>query len=167
MLKVVDVIGLASTGAYEGDASLVTRTKIVRIARLGSGRLSRGVRVAAGGNTPAAEHDAVTDAYVCRLLPLICLAPDLVEAMLDGPQPKGLRPTELAFPFDWDRHRSSWRDRGARPDRRDGYCAWPVATGSPAASWAASGGPEKAPRVPKKRTRGLAALMTGRGAASA
>jgi hypothetical protein len=33
---VVEVIGVASTGAYEGDASLVTRTKIVRIARLGS-----------------------------------------------------------------------------------------------------------------------------------
>jgi hypothetical protein len=39
MLKVVDVIGLASTGAYDGDASLVTRMKIVRIARLGSDRL--------------------------------------------------------------------------------------------------------------------------------
>jgi hypothetical protein len=77
MLKVVDVIGLASTGAYEGDASLVTRTKIVRIARLGSGRCLKVVRVAAAGNTPAAEHDAVTDVYVCRLLPLTCLAPDM------------------------------------------------------------------------------------------
>jgi hypothetical protein len=30
MLKVVEVFGMASTGAYEGDASFVTRTKIVR-----------------------------------------------------------------------------------------------------------------------------------------
>jgi hypothetical protein len=30
------------------------------------------------------------DAYVCRLLPLTCLAPDIVEAILDGRQPKGL-----------------------------------------------------------------------------
>jgi hypothetical protein len=35
MLKEIEVIGVASTGAYEGVASLVTRTKIVRIARLG------------------------------------------------------------------------------------------------------------------------------------
>jgi hypothetical protein len=34
-------------------------------------------------------HEGVTDAYVCRLLPLTCLAPDLVEAILDERQPKG------------------------------------------------------------------------------
>ena len=33
----------------------------------------------------------MTDAYVCRLLPLTCLAPDIVEAILDGRQPKGLQ----------------------------------------------------------------------------
>jgi hypothetical protein len=36
MLKVVEVIGVASTGGYEGDASLVAPTKIVRMVRLGS-----------------------------------------------------------------------------------------------------------------------------------
>ena len=41
--------------------------------------------------TDLAEQEAVTDAYVCRLLPLTCLAPDIVEAILDGRQPKGLR----------------------------------------------------------------------------
>ena len=35
-----------------------------------------------------AEQEGVTDAYVCRLLPLTCLAPDIVEAILDGRQPK-------------------------------------------------------------------------------
>ena len=39
MQKVVDVIGVASTGAYEGDLSLVTRTKIVRMASPGFGSL--------------------------------------------------------------------------------------------------------------------------------
>jgi hypothetical protein len=47
----------------------------------------------------ALEHGVqlvgVTDAYVCRLLPLTCLAPDIVEAILDGRQPKGLSLAEV------------------------------------------------------------------------
>jgi hypothetical protein len=38
--------------------------------------------------TELAEQEGVTDPYVCRLLPLTCLAPDIVEAKLDEPQPK-------------------------------------------------------------------------------
>jgi hypothetical protein len=38
--------------------------------------------------TDLAEQEGVTIAYVCRLLPLTCLAPDIVEAILDGRQPK-------------------------------------------------------------------------------
>jgi hypothetical protein len=45
--------------------------------------------------TELAEQEGVTDAYVCRLLPLTCLAPDLVEAILDGRQPRGLRLSEM------------------------------------------------------------------------
>jgi hypothetical protein len=41
--------------------------------------------------TDLAEQEGLTDAYVCRLLPLTCLAPDIVEAIVDGRQPKGLR----------------------------------------------------------------------------
>jgi hypothetical protein len=33
--------------------------------------------------TDAAEQEGVTDAYICRLLPLTCLAPDIVELTLD------------------------------------------------------------------------------------
>ena len=40
--------------------------------------------------TDLAEQEGVTVAYVCRLLPLTCLAPDVVEAILDGRQPKAL-----------------------------------------------------------------------------
>jgi hypothetical protein len=39
--------------------------------------------------TDLAEQEGVTDAYVCRLLPLTCLAPGIVEAILDGRQPSG------------------------------------------------------------------------------
>ena len=54
--------------------------------------------------TDLAEQEGVTDAYVCRLLPLTCLAPDIVEAILDGRQPKGLRLAEMLGngPVSWD-----------------------------------------------------------------
>jgi hypothetical protein len=45
--------------------------------------------------TDFAEQECVTVAYVCRLVPLTCLAPDIVEAILDGRQPKGLRLAEM------------------------------------------------------------------------
>jgi hypothetical protein len=45
--------------------------------------------------TDLAEQEGVTDAYVCRLPPLTCLAPSIVEAILDGRQPKGLRLAEM------------------------------------------------------------------------
>jgi hypothetical protein len=52
----------------------------------------------------------VTDAYVCRLLPLTCLAPDIVEAFLDRRQPKGLRLVEMLGngPLDWGEQRGKW-----------------------------------------------------------
>jgi hypothetical protein len=37
--------------------------------------------------TDLAEQEGVAVAYVCRLLPLTCLAPCIVEAILDGRQP--------------------------------------------------------------------------------
>jgi hypothetical protein len=58
--------------------------------------------------TDLAEQEGVTDAYACRLLPLTCLAPDLVEAILDGRQPKGLRLAEVLGngPLAWDEQRA-------------------------------------------------------------
>jgi hypothetical protein len=53
----------------------------------------------------------LTVAYVCRLLPLTCLAPSIVEAILDGRQAKGLRLAEMLGngPLGWDEQRESWR----------------------------------------------------------
>ena len=61
--------------------------------------------------TDLAEQEAVTDAYVCRLLPLTCLAPDIVEVILDGRQPKGLRLAEMLGngPVAWEEQRGAWR----------------------------------------------------------
>jgi hypothetical protein len=60
--------------------------------------------------TDLAEQEGVTDAYVCRLLPLTCLAPDIVEAILDGRQPKGLRLAEMLGngPIAWNIQRETW-----------------------------------------------------------
>jgi hypothetical protein len=61
--------------------------------------------------TDLAAQEAVTDAYVCRLLPLTCIAPDIVEAILDGRQPKGLRLAEMLGngPVAWEEQRGAWR----------------------------------------------------------
>ena len=57
----------------------------------------------------AAQND-VTDAYVCRVLPLTCLAPDIVEAILDGRQSKGLKLAALLrdIPLAWEEQRCRW-----------------------------------------------------------
>jgi hypothetical protein len=57
-----------------------------------------------------AEHEGVTVPYVCQLLPLTCLVPDIVEAILDGRQPKGLRLAEMLGngPLAWNEQRSRW-----------------------------------------------------------
>jgi hypothetical protein len=54
------------------------------------------------------EQENVTVAYVCRLLPLTCLTPDIVEAILDGRQPKGLRLVDVLGngPLGWEEQRS-------------------------------------------------------------
>ena len=61
--------------------------------------------------TDLAEQEGVTDAYVCRLLPLTCLSPDIVEAILDGRQPKGLRLAEMLGngSVGWEEQRRLWR----------------------------------------------------------
>jgi hypothetical protein len=60
--------------------------------------------------TNLAEQEGVTDAYVCRLLPLTCLAPDIMEAVLDGRQPKGLKLAEVLGngPVAWNTQRETW-----------------------------------------------------------
>jgi hypothetical protein len=65
--------------------------------------------------TDLAEQENVTDAYVCRLLPLTCLAPDIVEAILDGRQPKGLKLAEMLGngPLEWEEQRQAFGFRSA------------------------------------------------------
>jgi hypothetical protein len=66
--------------------------------------------------TDLAEQENVTDAYICRLLPLTCLAPDIIEAILDGRQPKGLKLAEMLGngPIGREEQRGSWEFRNER-----------------------------------------------------
>jgi hypothetical protein len=66
--------------------------------------------------TDLAEQEEVTVAYVCRLLPLTCLAPNIVEAILDGRQPKGLKLAEMLGngPIGWEEQRGAWEFRNER-----------------------------------------------------
>jgi hypothetical protein len=56
-----------------------------------------------------AEAEGVTRSFVNRLLRLTLLAPDIVEAILDGRQPKGLQLEELTrvMPSTWAEQRSA------------------------------------------------------------
>jgi hypothetical protein len=56
----------------------------------------------------------MTVAFVC-LVPLTCRAPEIVEAILDWRQPKGLRLAEMLGngPVVWEEQRSCWSCRDA------------------------------------------------------
>ena len=57
-----------------------------------------------------AEAEGVTRSFVNRLLRLTLLAPDVVEAVLDGRQPKGMQLENLtrAIPSGWEEQKSAW-----------------------------------------------------------
>jgi len=54
--------------------------------------------------TELAEAEKINQSYLCRVLRLTLLAPDIVEAILDGRQPAGLQLNELLkpLPAEWD-----------------------------------------------------------------
>lgn len=54
-----------------------------------------------------AAAEKINRAYVCRLLNLTLLAPDIQEAILDGRQPNGIQLEELtrAMPGEWEEQR--------------------------------------------------------------
>jgi len=52
--------------------------------------------------------------FVSRIIRLVLLAPDIVEAILGGRQPAALTLKDLMgpFPVEWDRQRGQLLDRG-------------------------------------------------------
>lgn len=57
-----------------------------------------------------AEHERIAHSYMTRVLRLTLLAPDLVEAMLDGTHGPGMTLPRLLepFPSDWAAQRIHW-----------------------------------------------------------
>ena len=57
-----------------------------------------------GTNEELAAAEKINSSYVSRLLRLTLLAPDIVEAILDGRQPEGMTLPVLMepFPVEWD-----------------------------------------------------------------
>jgi hypothetical protein len=59
-----------------------------------------------------AEAEKINPSYIARVLRLTLLAPDIVEAILDGRQPAGLQLDDLLapIPVEWDRQREAFMD---------------------------------------------------------
>ena len=64
-----------------------------------------------------AKAERVSQSYVSRVLRLTLLAPDIIEAILDGRQPEGLRLEDMLneFPVAWVEQRVSLSREGALP----------------------------------------------------
>jgi hypothetical protein len=99
-------------------------------------RLLENGRYASISEIAAAEK--IDRGYVGSILRLTLLAPDIIEAILDGRQPEGLGlPTLLKpFPLEWDRQRIKWlvafertprvnAEPAAASDRNTAYAATP------------------------------------------
>ena len=67
-----------------------------------------------------AEAEGVTRSFVNRMMRLTLLAPDIVEAVLDGRQPKTMELEEVtrAMPSEWEAQRSGLRPSGQEIQRR-------------------------------------------------
>lgn len=63
--------------------------------------------------TELAEAEKINQSYLCRVLRLTLLAPDIVEAILDGRQPAGLQMDDLLKPMpqEWVAQRRPILDR--------------------------------------------------------
>jgi len=63
--------------------------------------------------TELAEAEKINQSYLCRVLRLTLLAPDIVEAILDGRQPSNLQLDALLRPFpgEWMAQRQHILDR--------------------------------------------------------
>ena len=97
--------------AWVGPSSGVDDTLVKALARAFRWRrlLETGVH---GTVDEIARAEGINDSYVSRILRLTLLAPDIVEAILDGRQPPQLTLARLMkpFPLQWERQRKWIQD---------------------------------------------------------
>jgi hypothetical protein len=95
--------------AWEPTLPLVDRSLVRALARAFRWQrlLGNGVY---GTLDELARAERVSQSYVSRVLRLTLLAPDLVEAILDGRQPEGLRLEDLleGFLVEWGQQRTTF-----------------------------------------------------------
>ena len=74
-----------------------------------------------------ARAKGVRATYVSRILRLTLLAPEIVEAILDGRQPAGLQLDDLlkGFPLEWERHKRETHLPTVGPARSPGSARGP------------------------------------------
>jgi hypothetical protein len=96
--------------AWEPSAPLVDRALVRALARAFRWQrlLDEGMF---GTFDDLAKAEGVSQSYVSRMLRLTLLAPDIVEAILDGRQPEGMRLESLleGFPVEWKRQEADVR----------------------------------------------------------
>lgn len=105
--------------APEGEPSLAPRPREIDNTLVKAlGRAFRWKRMLESGEyatiAEIAEAEEMHNSYVSRILNLTLLAPDIVEALLDGRQPPGFKLAEftVAAPDCWLAQRQKFHDRG-------------------------------------------------------
>jgi site-specific DNA recombinase len=107
---ILEPANAAATPAAKVDRTLVRAVVLARrwISELESG--------AVASVTALADREGLCKHYAARMLPLAYLAPDLVEQILSGRQPRALTLgalTTAPLPADWARQRALFQSAGA------------------------------------------------------
>jgi hypothetical protein len=64
-----------------------------------------------------ADAERISRSYICRVLRLTLLAPDIIERILDGRPTAGLAQFSKPFPVEWEWQRERFTPSGAEPSR--------------------------------------------------
>ena len=99
----------------DGATGITSRARIDNTMVKAIARAHRWKRMLDDGEYATVQELAVAEkinqSYLCRVLRLTLVAPDIVEAILDGRQPPGLQldPLLAAFPVEWQLQRVLFR----------------------------------------------------------